>query len=36
MEHLVIICPKADTFAYLLTFSSEFKKHAESANYACW
>ena len=34
MEHLVIITPKSGSFAYLLSFSSEFKKHAVSANYA--
>ena len=34
MEHLVIIAPKAGIFAYLLSTSSEFKKHAESAHYA--
>lgn len=34
MTHLVIITPRAGSFAYLLSFSSEFKKHAVSANYA--
>ena len=34
MEHLVIITPKSGSFAYLLSFSSEFKKHAVSDNYA--
>lgn len=34
MTHLVIITPKAGNFAYLLTYSSEFKKTSESANYA--
>lgn len=31
MTHLVIITPKAGSFAYLLSFSSEFKKHAQSS-----
>lgn len=34
MSHLVIITPKAGNFAYLLTYSSEFKKTSSSANYA--
>lgn len=34
MTHLVIIAPKAGAFAYLLSFSSEFKKHAQTSNYA--
>lgn len=34
MTHLVLITPKAGSFAYLLTFSSEFKKTAASADYA--
>lgn len=34
MTHLVIITPKAGSFAYLLSFSSEFKKHAQTSNYA--
>ena len=34
MTHLVIITPKAGNFAYLLTYSSEFKKTSSSADYA--
>ena len=34
MTHSVIVTPKAGNFAYLLTYSSEFKKTAVSAVYA--
>ena len=34
MTHLVIITPRSGSFAYLLSFSNEFKKHAVSDNYA--
>lgn len=34
MTHLVIITPKAGSFAHLLNYSSEFKKTSSSADYA--
>lgn len=33
MTRLVIVTPNAGNFAYLLTFSSEFKMTSASANY---